>query len=88
VTTSTADLILTNGRFTTLDARLPAAEAVAIAGGRFAAVGNAAQIEAYRGPATEVVDLKQRRVIPGLIDSHTHVVRGGLNYNLELRWDG
>jgi predicted amidohydrolase YtcJ len=43
---------------------------------------------ATRGPSTEVIELNQRRVIPGLIDSHTHVIRGGLNYNLELRWDG
>ena len=37
---------------------------------------------------TERIDLKGRRVIPGLNDSHMHVIRGGLNYNLELRWDG
>jgi predicted amidohydrolase YtcJ len=35
-----------------------------------------------------VVDLGGRRAVPGLIDSHTHIIRGGLNYNLELRWDG
>lgn len=37
---------------------------------------------------TQVIDLNHRRVIPGLIDSHLHLIRGGLNYNLELRWDG
>ena len=37
---------------------------------------------------TKVIDLKGRRVIPGLNDSHLHVIRGGLNYNMELRWDG
>ncbi len=41
-----------------------------------------------RGPNTKVIDLKSRRVIPGLNDSHLHVIRGGLNYNMELRWDG
>ena len=41
-----------------------------------------------RGPDTEIIDLGGRRVIPGLIDSHMHVIRGGLNYNMELRWDG
>jgi hypothetical protein len=40
------------------------------------------------GPATRVVDALGRRVIPGLNDSHLHVIRGGLNYLLELRWDG
>jgi predicted amidohydrolase YtcJ len=83
-----ANLILTNGRFTTLDARRPAAQAVAIAGGRFTAVGDGEEIARQRDSRTTVIDLAGRRVIPGLIDSHTHVIRGGLNYNLELRWDG
>src|SRR5690606_24528749 len=39
-------------------------------------------------PDAEIIDVKGRRVIPGLIDSHTHIIRGGLNYNMELRWDG
>ena len=43
---------------------------------------------AHRGPATQVVDLRGRRAIPGLNDSHLHLIRGGLNYNLELRWEG
>ena len=41
-----------------------------------------------RGDATKVIDLENRTVIPGLNDSHLHLIRGGLNYNLELRWDG
>jgi len=40
------------------------------------------------GPSTRRIDLNRRRAIPGLIDSHMHLIRGGLNYNLELRWDG
>ena len=40
------------------------------------------------GPSTKVVDLKGRRVLPGLIDNHLHIIRGGLNFNMELRWDG
>jgi predicted amidohydrolase YtcJ len=43
---------------------------------------------ALAGADTKIVDLKGKRVLPGLIDNHTHVVRGGLNYNMELRWDG
>jgi predicted amidohydrolase YtcJ len=81
-------LILTNGKFTTLDSAVPAPEAVAITGGRFSAVGTARDILPTKGPKTEVIDLKGRRAIPGLIDSHIHVIRGGLNYNMELRWDG
>jgi predicted amidohydrolase YtcJ len=82
------DLILTGGRVTTLDPARPEAAAVAVAGGRFAAVGSDAEIMALRGPATRVIDLGGRRAIPGLIDSHIHVIRGGLNYNMELRWEG
>jgi predicted amidohydrolase YtcJ len=84
----TADLILTNGRFATLDRSNPNPQAVAIAGGRFLAVGSEQEVRAHAGPATRIVDLKRRRVIPGLIDSHMHIIRGGLNYNMELRWDG
>jgi predicted amidohydrolase YtcJ len=82
------DLILTNGRFTTLDRANPAPEAVAVNGGRFSAVGDAAEILPTRGPATRVIDCGGRRVIPGLCDNHIHVIRGGLNFNMELRWDG
>lgn len=81
-------LILHNARITTLDRQKGEASAVAIADGSFVAVGAGAEILRLAGPETQVIDLKQRRVIPGLIDSHIHVIRGGLNYNLELRWDG
>ena len=40
------------------------------------------------GSGSKVIDLKGRRAVPGLIDSHMHIIRGGLNYNMELRWDG
>jgi predicted amidohydrolase YtcJ len=81
-----ADLILHNCRITTLDPRYPEARNLAIKDGRIVGVDDA---EAYeRGPNTKEIDLKGRRVIPGLNDSHLHVIRGGLNYNMELRWDG
>jgi predicted amidohydrolase YtcJ len=82
------DLILTNGKLTTLDHGLPEAAAVAITSGRFSAVGTEARIVPTAGPHTRVIDCGGRRVIPGLADNHTHVIRGGLNYNMELRWDG
>jgi predicted amidohydrolase YtcJ len=82
------DLILRNGRFTTLDRAKPMASAVAIREGRFVAVGDDAEVVPLAGATTRVIDLKGRLVLPGLIDNHTHVVRGGLNFNMELRWDG
>ncbi|MFZ6048988.1 amidohydrolase family protein, partial [Pseudomonas sp. CR3202] len=83
-----ADLILFNGRLHTVDRAKPTASAVAIKDGKFLAVGTDAEAMALRGDATQVIDLKQRTVIPGLNDSHLHLIRGGLNYNLELRWEG
>jgi predicted amidohydrolase YtcJ len=83
-----ADLVLFDGRITTLDPQHPEAQAVAVRDGRFVAVGSESEVVAVAGPNTRRIDLNGRRAIPGLIDSHTHVIRGGLNYNLELRWDG
>ena len=83
-----ADLVLVGGRITTLDTARPSASAVAISGGRFVAVGDERDVQPWRGPGTKVVELGGRRVIPGLNDSHTHVIRGGLTYNAELRWEG
>ncbi|BEP37642.1 amidohydrolase [Variovorax sp. V11] len=82
------DLILFNGRFTTLDRANPEAAAVAIKDGRFVQVGSAEEILSLAGPGTRRINLGGRRVLPGLIDSHLHIIRGGLNFNLELRWDG
>jgi predicted amidohydrolase YtcJ len=81
------DLILYNGKITTLDHAHPQVSTVAIAGGRIAATGGE-EILGTASDKTQRIDLKGRRVIPGLNDSHTHVIRGGLSYNLELRWDG
>lgn len=86
--TTAPDLILRNGRFTTLDRANPVADAVAIKDGRFTRVGRAQDILPLAGSDTRVIDLQGRRVLPGLIDNHLHIIRGGLNFNLELRWDG
>ncbi|MGK5020856.1 amidohydrolase [Janthinobacterium sp. LB2P10] len=83
-----ASMILHNGRFHTVDRTQPLASAVAIADGKFLAVGDLEDVMRHRGPATQVIDLHGRTVIPGLNDSHLHLIRGGLNYNLELRWEG
>jgi len=82
------EVVLHHGRITTLDKSNPAATAVAIKDGKFLAVGTDQEILALAQPTTRKIDLKGRSVLPGLFDNHTHVVRGGLNYNLELRWDG
>ncbi|MFK8252463.1 amidohydrolase [Ancylobacter terrae] len=84
----TPDLILRNGKVTTLDRSNPQASAVVIGEGRILFAGTDAEAMALAGPGTRVIDAGGRRVIPGLIDSHMHIIRGGLNYNMELRWDG
>ena len=81
------DTILFNGRVTTMDPARPEASAVALVDDRVQATGDDADILSLRGPATRVVDLKGGRVIPGLIDSHTHIIRQGNNFAMELRWD-
>lgn len=86
--TSTPDLILHHGRFTTLNRAQPTASAVAIEGGRFTRVDTDREILPLAGPGTRVIDLQGRSVLPGLIDNHLHIIRGGLNFNMELRWDG
>ena len=78
-----------NAKVTTLcDGGGAAAEAVAVRGDRFAAVAGEAEVMRLAGEGTRVVDTGGRRVIPGLSDSHLHAIRGGLHFNLELRWDG
>lgn len=82
------DLILFNGKITTLDPFQPEVSAIGIKAGLVASLGEDEQILSFNHPETTCIDLKQRRVIPGLNDSHLHLIRGGLNYNMELRWDG
>jgi predicted amidohydrolase YtcJ len=83
-----ADLILHHGLVTTLNRAQPTASAVAIRDGCFVRVGGEHEVMPLAGPITRVIDLHGRRVLPGLIDNHLHIIRGGLNFNLELRWDG
>lgn len=83
-----ADTILRNGRITTFDPSNPDAQAIAIRDGLVQATGPTGEIMKLADTGTDVVDLGGRRAIPGLNDSHTHLIRGGLNYNMELRWEG
>ncbi len=83
-----ADLIVRNARISTLDDRGREGTALAVREGRFVDVGTDAEVMRYRGEQTQVIDAGGRRIVPGLNDSHIHLIRGGLNYHLELRWDG
>lgn len=82
-----ADLILINGKVTTMDPDQPEATAIALKDGLIVEVGSDADILRLRDADTEVIDLGGHRVIPGLIDSHTHIIRQGNNFAMELRWD-
>jgi predicted amidohydrolase YtcJ len=80
------DTILINGNFIVYDG--PPARALAVRDGRIAALGDVSAIRALAGPSTRVIDVDSRTVIPGLIDSHIHAIRAGLNYNTEVHWFG
>lgn len=83
-----ADIIILNGKITTLDVNNPEVQAVAITGNKILQTGSNVQILKLKGRNSKVIDAKGSRVIPGLFDSHLHVIRGGRFYNTELRWDG
>ncbi|MCX5401666.1 amidohydrolase [Streptomyces sp. NBC_00102] len=87
-TDNAADLIVRNAKIHTGDPGRPQAGALAIRDGVITVVGDDNDVAPFVGPATRVVDALGRRMVPGLNDSHLHVIRGGLNYVLELRWDG
>lgn len=74
-----ADLVLLSAKIWTGDPAHPSAEALAVRDGRIAAIGANSDIEALRGPATRVIAGRGRMVVPGLIDSHTHMSMGGFN---------
>jgi len=82
------ETILYNARVSTSDTAHPEAEAIAIKDGRIEAIGKEGDIMRLAGQHTDVINLDGRRVIPGLNDSHTHLIRGGLHFNMELRWEG
>jgi predicted amidohydrolase YtcJ len=73
------DLALLNARVRTLDPDRPAASAVGVAGGRIVVVGDDAEVRALAGAATETIDLRGAAVVPGLIDAHTHPLKGAID---------
>jgi predicted amidohydrolase YtcJ len=82
-----ADKVFYNGKIAT-NSKPYFVEALAVEASKINATGTNDQILRMQSPGTELVDLGGRTVIPGLNDSHLHMIRGGLHYNLELRWDG
>ncbi|MBV9048803.1 MAG: amidohydrolase [Solirubrobacterales bacterium] len=83
-----AELVVRNAKIYTGDRTQPTASAAAIRDGVFVAVGDESDVAPYIGVVTRILDARGRRLIPGLNDSHQHVIRTGLRYLLELRWDG
>jgi predicted amidohydrolase YtcJ len=81
-----ADLIITNGKIWTVDRSLPTAQAVAVLGDRIIAAGSATEIDAWRGPRTQVIDAGGKLVLPGFNDAHVHFVSGGMQLdNVQLK---
>ena len=81
------DLIIYNGKVA-LENEGEFAEAFAVKDGNFFKIGSNADILQLKSDSTQIIDAKGKTVIPGLNDSHTHLIRAGLNYAMELRWDG
>ena len=80
------DLILVKGRVTTLDRSQPTVTAFAVRDGKFTVVGRDEEVAPLAGSTTRVINARGQRVLPGLIDNHLHLIRGGLDFNMELRW--
>jgi predicted amidohydrolase YtcJ len=85
-----ARFIIHNAKIFTLDPAQPTASAVAVGkDGNFLYVGaDSPALWALKDAATVTVNAHSRVVLPGLNDSHLHIIRAALNYNSELRWDG
>ena len=80
-----ADLIITHARVWTVDKSLPTAQAVAVIGDRIVAVGSSADVDAWRGPRTQVIDAGGKLLLPGFNDAHVHFVSGGMQLdNIQL----
>ena len=81
-----ADLIITNAKVWTADKSLPTARAVAVLGDRIVAVGSTADIDAWRGSQTKVIDAQGKLLLPGFNDAHVHFVSGGMQLvNVQLK---
>lgn len=72
-----ADMIVTHANIYTVDRQHPRAQAVAVIGERIVAVGSKAEIDAWQGPKTLVIDARGELLLPGFNDSHVHFTDGG-----------
>src|SRR5581483_11047938 len=81
-----ADLVLVNGHVLSMSAPHPVAQAIAVRSGRILAVGSTRDIRALASPSARIIDLHGRTVTPGLIDTHAHIIEGGLTklYAIDL----
>src|SRR5262245_30534864 len=77
-----ADLVVFNAKVYTVDSRAPKAEAFAVKGGRFAAVGSTEEIKVLIGKGTQTLDARQMTVVPGFIDCHNHAPGNVLLYEV------
>jgi predicted amidohydrolase YtcJ len=84
----TPDVVLVGGKVVTIDAQSSVREALAVHDGKVLAVGTSEQVRRLAGPATRVIDLDGRTVIPGLVDSHLHAIRAALSFSTEVNWIG
>lgn len=85
--TDATDLIIRNAKITTLDRSEPSADAMLVKDGRISIVGTEREVMQAASEKVTIIDAAGKRVIPGLNDSHTHLIRGGLSFNQELRWE-
>ncbi|MFD2602671.1 amidohydrolase [Flavobacterium suzhouense] len=83
-----ADLIVFNAKIHTLDNNNTITEAIAVSNGKIIKTGSSNDLLKLKTKTTTVIDAKGGTIIPGLFDSHMHIIRGGRFYNTELRWDG
>ena len=81
-----ADLILVNAEVLTMDPGRPTARGLAIRENQIVAIGTDAEVKKLRGPITRVMDLGGRTVIPGIVDTHIHAIRGGQGFSFESYW--
>jgi len=87
VPTGQADLVLQNGNILTVDTNDRIAQAVSISKGIIQKVGTDQEVSSFKGPATQVIDLKGLTVTPGIIDAHNHMMVYGeqMKYQLDIR---